>query len=57
MKRAEKSKVFVLKYSMTLLLLYKVNTEKKVTVQYLGAENVYSDFLKTCQTTPGHSLV
>jgi hypothetical protein len=25
---------------------------KKVTVQYLGAENVYSDFLKVAQTTP-----
>jgi hypothetical protein len=25
---------------------------KKVTVKYLGAENVYSDFLKVCQTTP-----
>jgi hypothetical protein len=25
---------------------------KKVTVQYLGAENIYSDFLKVCQTTP-----
>jgi len=25
---------------------------KKVTVQYLGAENVYSDFLKVVQTTP-----
>ncbi len=25
---------------------------KSVTVQYLGAENVYSDFLKVCQTTP-----
>jgi len=24
---------------------------KKVTVQYLGAENVYSEFLKVCQTT------
>ena len=25
---------------------------KKVTIQYLGAENVFSDFLKVCQTTP-----
>jgi hypothetical protein len=25
---------------------------KKITVKYLGAENVYSDFLKVCQTTP-----
>ncbi len=25
---------------------------KKITVQYLGAEKVYSDFLKVCQTTP-----
>ena len=25
---------------------------KKITVQYLGAENVYSDFLKVVQTTP-----
>src|SRR5579871_6164270 len=25
---------------------------KKVTVQYLGAENVFNDFLKVCQSTP-----
>src|SRR5882724_650087 len=25
---------------------------KKVTVQYAGAENVFSEFLKVCQTTP-----
>ncbi len=25
---------------------------KKVTVQYLGAEKVFNDFLKVCQTTP-----
>ncbi len=25
---------------------------KKVTIQYLGAENDYRDFLKVCQTTP-----
>ncbi len=25
---------------------------KKVTVQYLGVENVFNDFMKVCQTTP-----